>query len=179
MSQCFRPTLHHAAPGSFPFSNFAAIGLCAISCGSSRFSSLAWTGISCPGLACDVQPSDHSQVVVGSYVGILSNVPTSDACSTNASSHFDSASSFSTHSSHASSTKLPSIVSTSTKYSGISAVSTFTKPFNSTLSTHSSSPHQPFTHFHRLSNRLGFGFPTNTPHASTNARIFGFDLNEH
>ena len=98
-----------------------------------RFSSLAWTHwISSQSLISDVQPSDRTQMV-GTSVGILSTVPTSDARPTHASLHFDSASSFST--------KLPFILSTSTKHSSLSTFSTLSS--NSTLSTDSSSSHQP------------------------------------
>ena len=83
--------------------------LCTFSYRPSKFSLLAWTyGISCPGLTCDVQSSDHSQVV-GSFVGILSNVSASDACQTSASFKLDSATSFS-HQLHPCFVRQPSLL---------------------------------------------------------------------
>ena len=106
--------------------------------------------------------------------GALSDHSASDACSSHVASHHASISSLSTNSTNVPSTHLSTVIANPT----ISAVSAVTLQSNSAMSTNSTP--QPQT------SRTPTGSPAgsvlgshSTPQSSTDARIYGFDLNEH
>ena len=87
------------------------------------------------------------------YFGTFSDKPASDACSSSASCHHDSISSFSTNSAYFSSTHLSSVIATSA----------VTLQSNSAMSTNSTSQHQPLPQSNGISSGLSSGLPQHTP----------------